>query len=298
MSDFTRDYKPGDILYGRFDQTQAYWAALIEERKDIFELFMKEETARSNCPKELSSFKGTTFKELSQKMQDHAKAGQTHAVISYFHKGFKLEVSPEDNLKGAATPSDQVPPRFNAQKADYHNALYKSHYSPFASVQINNDTGAAGVGTVGTYEKYLRRASKFGATQVGNTLGARVHFVLDEIDMKDVLDKAEFPEKPGAVRKMVPITTSELRALFRNWGFACKHVTFYRKQTVHPPPWDEDPKGWTEYAKRRCEKYAQLLNKQGKKAKIVEFDKLQSAVDLNRAGDEMRRNVTGEQPWY
>ena len=297
MSDFTREYQLGDILYGRFDCTQLYWNTLLEERPDVFKQFMLEETARENCPKELLGFTGRTFQELSQKMRTHARSGQTHAVISYFHKGFKPEQSPAENLQNMGKVDKQIPQRFSKDKERYHQALYKSHYSPFACVQIDKDTGVAGVSKVGTYEKYLRRASKFGAINVGGLLNARVHFVLDQINMPDVLAKAQFPEKPGSTRNMVPITTSELRALFRNWQLAYKHVLFYRAQSRVQAPWEEQPDAWTQYAKQRCAKYAEVLIKQKRDDRVIKFDHLQKADELNRAADMMRRYVTGEDPW-
>jgi len=291
MSDFTKEYRPGDILYGRFDYTQGYWNALLEERQDVFELFMKEETARSNCPRELQTTGARTFKDLSTKMQAHAKSGQTHAVISYFHKGFDDKLPPDENLKIAAKENPQIPPRFNKTKGRYHEALYKSRYSPFACIQIDQTTGVAGVATVGTYEKYLRRASKFGALNVGAVLGVRVHFVLDKIEMKDVLGKTVFPSTDKSYT-LIPITTSELRTLFRNWDSAAGHVLFYLDQKRVKAPWDTEPAGWIEYAKRRCAKYSELLVKQNKKDKIVPFDDLKDAGALNRAADAMRRCIT------
>ena len=297
MSDFTREYKPGEILYGRFDYTQLYWAAVLEDRQEVFDYFLREEQARSNCPKELREFKGKTFKELSTDMARHAKAGQTHAVISYFHKGFKETETPEQNLQRQSKPANDIPPRYATQKAQYHAALYGSHFSPFACVQIDRDTGAAGVGKVQNYDKYLRRASKFGAINVGHVLKVRVHFALDEINPKDVLEKKLFPEKPGSADHKIPITTSELRALFRNWGSARDHVLFYDKQSRVPPPWEANPKDWALYAQQRCAKYAELLKKQKKAESIIKFDDLQDPAKLNRAADEMRMRVTGEKPW-
>jgi hypothetical protein len=93
----------------------------------------------------------------------------------------------------------------------------------------------------------------------------KLHYVLDEITSASVAEKKKFPLSafaqydPGRGGKKIerpgtPITTSELRYLFRTWHTHKAHLGnrlfFYRDQNVTAPLWDQDPDPWIKYAQR------------------------------------------------
>jgi hypothetical protein len=294
MSEFTKNYVLDDILYGRFDVTQRYWQELISDRDDIFQRFLSQEKLRANCPKALKSSNAKKLSELQPKEQNHAKDSQTHAVISYLHKGFEVQNSEVSNIEKMRKGNDALPPRYAEKRPDYHEALYSSPYSPFRCIQFNEETGAAAVTKVANYDAYLRRACKFGAVQGGMVVGARIHFALDNIKLEDVLGKTNFPEKPGSQVYKVPITTSEIRALFRSWPTVQHNVCFYVDLKEVKPPWVEDEKAWVDYGKVRCQKYGAILIKQGKEKLLQDMSNVNDINRLREAGNLMKSQAVPE----
>jgi len=102
----------------------------------------------------------------------------------------------------------------------------------------------------------IRRACKFGLEDaVSRRKSTCVHYILDEITMQDVTDKKTFPLYSGGTG--VPITTSELRFLFRNWNRYRNSgkIIFYRAFNVCAAPWSTDAQeGWAGYALHLLEK--------------------------------------------
>lgn len=96
----------------------------------------------------------------------------------------------------------------------------------------------------------IRRACKFGIEDVfTRRRRATVHYVLDTIVMADVISKKTFALYSGDVG--VPITTSELRFLFRNWNRfrAGGKLKFYLDFAEREAPWlTGDLAGWAAYA--------------------------------------------------
>lgn len=108
----------------------------------------------------------------------------------------------------------------------------------------------------------IRRACKFGIEYVTQVNNGTVHYVLDGINMTDVIGRLDRP-RPGNIRG-VPITTSELRYLFRNWHrlqalHDTRKLIFWRNRAPALPPWESDPKSWLVYAQHRLEKNLVLL---------------------------------------
>ena len=95
----------------------------------------------------------------------------------------------------------------------------------------------------------IRRACKFGIEDAVTRRKCRVHYVLDGITIADVVSKKTFDLYSGG--QGVPITTSELRFLFRRWNRFrnTTKVIFYRNFTECDPPWtSEELSGWATYA--------------------------------------------------
>ena len=104
----------------------------------------------------------------------------------------------------------------------------------------------------------VRRACKFGIEYISQRSDSVVHYILDEIIAKDVVDQTTYSNFLG--KKGVPITTSELRFLFRNWYHLKyramnKRLYFYKDQKFVRAPWYGDPALWLPYALYRVEKF-------------------------------------------
>lgn len=295
MTQFTRDYVIGDIVYGRFDQTVTYWKTLLQDRDDVFQAFMKDELERPNgaaivkANKECTSY--SALNTSLQGLKDHADNSQVaNILISNFHKGFKPDLGEKANMDAMKVPNATLPARYNNHRQEYHSQLYKSRYSPFGCLHISHDTGAAAVGPVGSYDKYLRRACKFGVLNIDLVHpGTKIRFVLDNIDMKDVLAKTQFQDASHPLK--VPITTSELRALFRNWKTTRGHVIFYRNQDVVQAPWDAEPDVWHAYAEARYKKYEKLMHTVGKAHLVVPAHSGTTTQQFLDAAEKMRLAV-------
>ncbi|AGI24853.1 hypothetical protein H681_14925 [Pseudomonas sp. ATCC 13867] len=108
----------------------------------------------------------------------------------------------------------------------------------------------------------IRRSCKFGVLNLAQALGtrAKIHFVLDSLQgdrMRQIVHKEAYKSndmmRGGGTA--VPVTTSELRAVYREQKRLKTPVLFYRNLEQVPPPWEEDAALWQQYAKVRYLKY-------------------------------------------
>ena len=106
----------------------------------------------------------------------------------------------------------------------------------------------------------IRRSSKFGIAYVVERLDGKVHYILDGVDMAVVLDKSTMTNRSTGIEK-VPIVTSELRYLFRNWSRFkdTGKVLFWKNYAKVDPPWvsgsANELVGWATYALDRIQKH-------------------------------------------
>ncbi|MFC0398562.1 hypothetical protein [Paraburkholderia rhizosphaerae] len=115
--------------------------------------------------------------------------------------------------------------------------------------------------------RIIRRSCKFGVLNLAEALGtpAKIHFVLDSLTgerLRAIVDKDTYKSGDGAFRgsgASVPVTASELRAVFRAQNTLRTKVHFYRKFVEVPAPWVEDPELWRRYAEARYRKYLDHL---------------------------------------
>jgi hypothetical protein len=133
----------------------------------------------------------------------------------------------------------------------------------------------------------IRKACKFGTEYF--TRNGVIHYLIDGIDMEWVVEK-RLDHNTGKM----PICTSEIRYIFRNWGVFSGRIKFYRKNVECTPPWYEDDltvynkavrKGWVQYALK-------LFNKSGTtkfqelKIQLQELERDVSSVDYMRRSRE------------
>lgn len=107
----------------------------------------------------------------------------------------------------------------------------------------------------------IRRACKFGLEWVvEHTAMARIHFVIDGLDMKGITQKEKI--KTGNRRDAaVPITTSELCSIYRRWGKKVfqNRINFYEGKLEVAAPWDNASSRdlWEGYGRTRFQRKLQ-----------------------------------------
>lgn len=119
----------------------------------------------------------------------------------------------------------------------------------------------------------VRRACKYGIEYIANVHQDGVlHYILDGIDMNNVIGKNRMLLWTGS--QGVPITTSEIRFVFRHWHRFRNNrkFIFWRHFREVKAPWQTDPQAWLPYAQGRVEKYRARLQL-GNHARLYGFDR-------------------------
>lgn len=102
---------------------------------------------------------------------------------------------------------------------------------------------------------FAKRTSKLGVDVVAEGESRRIHFVLDDINISEVIGKdGEYGDS---------ITSSELRALYRKKDAAKGKVHFYRDNQEVPAPWDSAPGLWSHYVPKPKMKQSNLAGSIG-----------------------------------
>ena len=261
---FLNQFNPfrGDVLYGR-----------TEARTDYLEAFMKSRQ----------------LKQLEQ------RAGEKFTI---YRSGYYINDYNETITKGdLSIPSE--PKLFSNSRAldHYRMLLQKSKYNPASVAKADWKAYAKGDNTIQsdslrTREEWtdlaqvlaVRKACKFGIEYISSMRNAYVHYALDGISIAEVIGKADRNLWTG--KQGVPITTSELRYLFREWGRYRKEVKliFYLLQNETNAPWVTSPDEWLPYAIARVDKYrGQLTN--SNPGQLKNFDKQVQANQPRQALD-------------
>jgi len=115
--------------------------------------------------------------------------------------------------------------------------------------------------------KQIRRACKFGVEFVVATHqrmgagGPLIHFILDGLDDDHVLAKNKVTVNAAYHVNAVPITSSELRNVYRNWANPAfrSAIKFYRGFVESDPPWVTNPGPWQAYGQSRMAKLEREL---------------------------------------
>lgn len=141
--------------------------------------------------------------------------------------------------------------------------LRKHRFSPLEAFDASKEKllreGWPGI-SKDRYYLAIRRACKFGIEQVLQAASpdARIHFLLDrfarnhgERMIQAVLKTpTQKGSSPTAERTAVPITYSEIRYIYRNWGRLKDRIIFYYEfKQADYAPWEDDSKK----AKSQCD---------------------------------------------
>jgi hypothetical protein len=245
----------GDVLYGLTAQREAYL------RKYVLKV-LQEDYEDLN-----KDFSQVTENEIEERMNKYGLTGTT-----YINRYNEPIVEPNYN-----DLNNIAPLKFNMmemfQKA-YHLKLKDTKYSP-ANVKDAQDTSLlkgnanyAGKANATQQETAkaahvlaIRRSCKYGIEYITTKSGGiNVHYILDGITMSQVVNKQTLQLWTATVG--VPITTSELRYIFRNWGRFKNRNTlhFYENDNTTQAPWLRQPDLWAAYANARVQKYRNHLN--------------------------------------
>lgn len=140
----------------------------------------------------------------------------------------------------------------------------------------------------------IRRSSKFGIQYTVATLNGKIHYILDDIQQNVVLEKSTI--KNGSGYEKMPICSSELRFLFRNWGRlkTSNKVIFWKNYETAQPLWADRvwQADWACYALDRMWKYRRFLPDDRllrfKSMKQSEFEQLLTNINKFKEGNPTR----------
>jgi hypothetical protein len=114
------------------------------------------------------------------------------------------------------------------------------------------------------YDVCIRRSCKFGIHYFTGIKKARLHYILDGMDIGTIVDKSMMKNE-STNKKKVPICTSEVRYIFRHWNaLRDGSVCFYLDFQMCEPPWEDDKwkkhlPDWARYAESRVAKYRRRI---------------------------------------
>ena len=227
--------------------------------------------------------RGTYIEEFLESQAAEKLTQFYHQSFGVYSKGYMINDYNEPIASGdyrdlldpviiVEKASTTLPQQFREVQLDYLATIRRTKYDPGkvgeasraelakGDVRLSQQgTQPPGRNETAAMILAVRRACKFGIDYVLNRYAsAWVHYVLDEIVMDEVVAKTVRPLFTGTTG--VPVTTSELRYLFRNWNrLKTANIRFYLNGSVVPAPWVSDPARWVPYASHRANKYRNEL---------------------------------------
>jgi hypothetical protein len=132
-------------------------------------------------------------------------------------------------------------------------AMYKD-FRTFAYNAGDHEKGALKQFEAGSIvpTELWKKGSKLGIKLVLDSPNSKLHFVLDGLNIEEVVTKLGKGVVEGARGRGQSITASELRYLYRQRELPQfgEKVIFYKGGQIVPAPWVENPALWTEYQPR------------------------------------------------
>lgn len=233
---FSQQFKSGDVVYGISQARAAYInslpAGVVDHLRAVGQFVLCDEYNNRSFgfvnPHEFGIGSGPSSK---QAINANVARHQTSALLNPLQKAVVKE---------------------------YYDALHGSKYAPLDSVKMKIAEVHA-KGNQNHEDLVFRRACKFGIKQVIEVNKGSVHFVLDvpafmgvpgnRLNDQDIVSKTQHGGH-------VPITTSELRACYRNrevW-VGSGRLKFYFNLIEVNPPWVDNPAVWAVYEAHRIQK--------------------------------------------
>lgn len=219
----------GDLIYGLAAPRGAYISAAIErpfipDNKDapasIIDLYN-------------NAISGQALLSVDLKiLQDFMKSPKKH----------EKKLAPPSNIKELVKKARDYPLWDNYFLVGENNSKFN-----IASIykEVRKNTGKTQyhewhmVGAQMAPKLLWKRGSKLGIEIAASGAGSKIHFVLDELDIPNVVDK----EGPGGQS----ITASELRYAYRNRARLTGRIHFYKNNVETDAPWGGNDKLWSSY---------------------------------------------------
>lgn len=219
-----------DVVYGRSDRRMEYLGRLVGA-ESLSEL-MSEHWVTIDQYNNQTMLKLDTFESaehilgnVDELVKDHPKAKAYWDELKQHPRFSPVTVFSEEGAKLAREGGEVMSVLTGIEPKDYNEHMLA-----------------------------IRRACKFGVDYIVNFTNGRVHFALDGVRNEQVVRKEAI--SPGwMMPDHFPITSTELRSIYRNWDKVKHRVIFYRNGGTVKPPWEESPKLWNEYKTHRENKY-------------------------------------------
>jgi len=262
---FLAHHNLNPILYGTDKPQRLYlqmliFAQTIRENPESDRIAV----AKEFDPGDPSKYDKAQQPAISNYFIDWSKqGGVTSAGLA--RKDVKVDSAQEKDRRGFAAAFAQSPFDLGALNVmtlkddDFYDALVRGvrkdnpKFSPPHRATLVN-----------TYSDQLknfavRRACKFLLWESVLQHGRSVAYALDDMDLHDVARRRPIKLEGDGNRTKIPVCTSELRELFRNWDAFNKRVVFFKDFKVASPPWmlpsagkPETLRAWSEYAVKRA----------------------------------------------
>jgi len=269
MPNFLDAFTPsrGDLVYGRTDAREEYFKRVPQGTRTIMGFAWYQIDSFNNWfgTSELQGYAGVNADYLKQrraKGDDELKqerAGNIEPLKNAQKMRARFQDKPSwDKINQQFVVEPETKSTRHAFAERYSDSLQRSRFSPDAvplmdpmKVMKNVDVleSAEARAYAGLYTA-LRRGCKFGLGMVATETiykDAKVHFILDNIDMITVCGKRAEPVLKVQIENKIktePGTCAELRYAYRNWGALKGKVLFYVNLEQVEAPWDED---WSKF---------------------------------------------------
>jgi hypothetical protein len=268
MANFTDQFEPsrGDLIYGRTDARQEYFKKVPDGTRTVmsFAWYQVDDFNNYFGVSELESYKGSDASYLASKRtaaldklkQDKVANQGDLAAAQTLRTKFSDKSSWPNIFKSKVAEPETKDARFSFAE-QYSSSIQKSRFNPdnvpttdqskiMKNVESLGLTASAEARAYAGLYIALRRGCKFGIGMIASEqvfAKAKVHFILDLIDMTTVCGKRNEPVLKVEIENKIktePVTCAELRYVFRNWAKLKGKVLFYVNLEEVNAPWDDD----------------------------------------------------------
>lgn len=260
MADFATAFNGStDLIYGMGDQINRYIIYVLKGKK-YDHVFGKNRTEAI----EWKEKKGWAINSFNEHMNNIDYVKSQEGLYGDYWKAILGSSYKPAHESVSSTPSPKELKSLSKSNADLDDNS--------SAKEIRN----------AAFDLSIRRSCKFGIEFTTQKLAGRIHYVLDGMTLDALLDKRTITN--GSGYEKVPICTSELRFLFRNWNKFkdSGKVVFWQDFDVVAPPWYRAVyvDGWRNYGLERLEKYWKVIDKAGGFKKLLADAKIADTNDF------------------
>lgn len=272
---FKRLREKGGWIFGRGDVILEYWAAYnmynyLNEPRHLLEAFEYKDFEK-HCTKPYQGSGGL--------------CPRSNNLISFRPEGDNLKICKGEDRYGKFLYAELIKPtverkkffnKFQQHDSSKYNITYTTKAKISNGVQKDWKSASGDLYEEGEIKnKYLGNVRQFIVRRACKYLlyyivanKEKIHYALDGLDIKTIVDREHrdlpsLSDRRGNREKRpakVPVCTSEVREIFRNWGFFKDEITFYMNLNETVAPWlrsdinKEELATWVRYAMKRVRK--------------------------------------------